>query len=40
MAWLIDTGILLRLINPADPENANIRQALRELKRRGDVGRR
>lgn len=36
MLFLLDSGILLRLINRADPEHANVRTALRLLKQRGD----
>lgn len=36
MAWLIDTGVLLRLVNRADPNHADIRRALRELRSRGE----
>jgi predicted nucleic acid-binding protein len=36
MAWLIDTGVLLRLVNRSDPSHADIRRALRELRARGE----
>jgi predicted nucleic acid-binding protein len=36
MLVLLDSGILLRLVNRADPEHATIRAALRILKQRGD----
>src|SRR5438552_5949766 len=32
-----DTGILLRLVNRADPQHAAVRAAARTLKERGDV---
>ena len=35
MTCLIDTGILLRLVNRNDPEHMIIRRALRELKETG-----
>jgi predicted nucleic acid-binding protein len=37
MLILVDSGILLRLVNRSDPEHAGIRAALRFLKQRGDV---
>jgi predicted nucleic acid-binding protein len=37
MQVLVDTGILLRLLNRADPNHVNIRQAVRKLQGRGDV---
>jgi len=36
MLVLLDTGILLRLVNRSDPEHATVRAALRLLKQRGD----
>ncbi|MBI3411869.1 MAG: type II toxin-antitoxin system VapC family toxin [Planctomycetes bacterium] len=36
MLVLLDSGILLRLVNRSDPENASVRAALRLLKQRGD----
>jgi predicted nucleic acid-binding protein len=36
MDVLIDTGVLLRLINPSDPEHLDVRRAIRLLRRRGD----
>jgi predicted nucleic acid-binding protein len=36
MDVLADTGILLRLVNRADPHHADIRQAVRALRGRGD----
>ena len=36
MQILTDTGILLRLLDRADPHHAAIRQALRTLRARGD----
>jgi predicted nucleic acid-binding protein len=36
MLVLIDTGILLRVVNRHDPRHAEVRQALRNLRRRGD----
>jgi|SRR5205823_3886957 len=37
MGFLLDTGILLRLLDRADPHHADIRQALRRLRLRGDT---
>ena len=37
MRWLLDTGILLRLLDRADPHHADIRRALRRLRLRGDT---
>src|SRR5258708_5844088 len=37
MLILIDTGILLRLLDRNDPQHALIRQALRLLRGRGDT---
>jgi predicted nucleic acid-binding protein len=37
MRVLIDTGVLLRLLDRADPLHLPIRQALRDLRSRGDV---
>jgi predicted nucleic acid-binding protein len=37
MLVLVDTGILLRLLDRADPEHAAIRRAVRVLKQRGDT---
>jgi predicted nucleic acid-binding protein len=37
MQYLVDTGVLLRLFDGADPDHAGIRQALRLLRSRGDV---
>jgi predicted nucleic acid-binding protein len=37
MVVLLDSGILLRLVNRADPEHATVRAALRLLKQRGNV---
>lgn len=36
MRVVLDTGILLRLINQSDPNYAKVRAAVRELRRRGD----
>jgi predicted nucleic acid-binding protein len=36
MLVLLDTGILLRLLDRADPQHADIRQALRALRTRGE----
>lgn len=36
MLVLLDSGILLRLVNRSDPEHATVRAALRLLKQRGD----
>jgi predicted nucleic acid-binding protein len=37
MRALLDSGILLRLVNRSDPAHATIRDALRFLKKRGDT---
>jgi predicted nucleic acid-binding protein len=37
MLVLVDTGILLRLLDRADPQHADIRSAIRALKSRGDT---
>jgi predicted nucleic acid-binding protein len=37
MQVLLDTGVLLRLLDRSDPHHADIRQALRRLQGRGDV---
>ncbi|SRR5271157_1993704 len=37
MQVLVDTGILLRLLDRADPHHGDIRQAFRKLRSRGDV---
>ena len=36
MHLLLDSGILLRLVNRSDPEHVTVRAVLRLLKRRGD----
>jgi predicted nucleic acid-binding protein len=36
MAYLVDTGILLRLLDRNDPHHPRIRESLRTLKRRGE----
>lgn len=36
MLFLVDSGILLRLVNRSDAEHAKVRAALRLLKQRGD----
>lgn len=36
MRVLVDSGVLLRLLDRADPLHADIRAAIRRLKRRGD----
>lgn len=36
MDILVDTGVLLRLLHKADPQNSPIRQTLRRLKSGGD----
>jgi hypothetical protein len=36
MDILVDTGVLLRLVIPTDPQNAEIRRAIKILKIRGD----
>src|SRR3954463_2821696 len=37
MLVLLDTGILLRLLEPTDPHHATIRAAIRALRARGDT---
>jgi len=37
MHVLVDTGVLLRLLNRADPQHGDIRRAVRTLKGRGDT---
>jgi predicted nucleic acid-binding protein len=37
MRFLLDTGILLRLLDCSDPHHADIRQALRNLRLRGNT---
>jgi predicted nucleic acid-binding protein len=37
MLVLVDSGILLRLLEPSDPQHAAIRSAVRVLRRRGDT---
>ena len=37
MLVLADTNILLRLLTPADPQHATVRQAVRVLRSRGDT---
>ena len=37
MQVLVDTGILLRLLDRADPHHNDIREAFRRLRSRGDV---
>jgi predicted nucleic acid-binding protein len=36
MDVLLDTGVLLRLVNPADPQHVTVRNAVRILYQRGD----
>ena len=36
MDVLLDTGVLLRLVNPADPQHVAVRKAVRILYQRGD----
>jgi len=36
MAFLTDTGILLRLLERSDPQHAVVRQAVRKLRTRGE----
>ncbi len=36
MAFLVDTGILLRLLERGDPQHPLIRQALRQLRQHGE----
>src|SRR6266436_4600607 len=37
MVVLVDTGILLRLLDRADPQHQDIRSALRRLRSQGDT---
>jgi hypothetical protein len=37
MLVLLDSGILLRLLEPTDPQHATIRGAVRSLRARGDT---
>ena len=37
MLVLVDTGVLIRLLIPADPQHRHIRSAVRELRRRGET---
>jgi predicted nucleic acid-binding protein len=37
MAFLVDTGILLRLVNRSEPLHATVRSAIRTLKARGET---
>ena len=37
MLVLVDSGILLRLLEPSDPQHAAIRGAVRALRSRGDT---
>jgi hypothetical protein len=37
MLILVDSGILLQLANPGDPQHAAIRGAVHVLRRRGDT---
>lgn len=37
MLVLLDTGILLRLLEPTDPQHATVRGAVRALRARGDT---
>lgn len=36
MPYLLDTNIVLRLVNPTDPHHAPVRRTVRLLRRRGD----
>lgn len=37
MDVLLDTGVLLRLVNPSDSQHPSVRDAVRLLYRRGDT---
>jgi len=37
MRYLVDTGVLLRLVHPADPQHTDVVNALDLLKTRGDT---
>lgn len=36
MAWLLDSGILLRYVQPRDPDYSVVRQAVRKLRARNE----